>query len=74
MVRIDFMFTPVGELYLTEINPIPGSMAYYLWEATGVSFTQQITDLIEQAERDHVAKKSLVLDYKTDIVEKFIAQ
>ena len=74
MVRIDFMFTPIGELYLTEINPIPGSMAYYLWEASGVPFTQQITDLIEQAERDHTAKKSLVLDYKTDIVEKFIAQ
>lgn len=75
MARIDFMYVKTGKrLYLTEINPIPGSMAFYLWEASGISFTQQITDMIEQSIRDHQETKTLQLDYKTDIVEKFVSR
>lgn len=71
LVRIDFMV--VGEtVYVTEVNPIPGSMSFYLWEASGVSFKQQITDLLEQAAKDTEIKKSKQLDYTTDIVEKFV--
>jgi D-alanine-D-alanine ligase len=72
MVRIDFMVTSSGKVYLTEINPIPGSMSYYLWEASGYTFTQQITDLIEQSILDWHEKTSLDLSYETDIVEKFV--
>lgn len=74
VVRVDFMLTTDKRLYLTEVNPIPGSMAFYLWEASGISFRQQISDLIEQAVRDDAQMQSMDLDYKTDIVEKFIAQ
>lgn len=72
MVRIDFMQTKEGELLLTEINPIPGSMAFYLWEASGISFKQQVTDLIEQAVVDAQTSKSATLDYQSDIISKFI--
>ena len=74
MVRIDFMQADDGKLYLTEINPIPGSMAFYLWEASGVSFKQQISDLVEEAVIDAEYVKSLRLNYKSDIVEKFVNQ
>ena len=67
------MYTESGELFLTEINPIPGSMAYYLWEASGIDFKQQITDLLEQAIDDERSRSGHMLDYKTDIIEKFIA-
>lgn len=72
MVRIDFMATSSGKVYLTEINPIPGSMAFYLWEASGITFTQQISDLIEQAILDWHDRSSLKLNYDSDIVEKFV--
>jgi D-alanine-D-alanine ligase len=72
MVRIDFMYTSDNQLLLTEVNPIPGSMAYYLWEASGIPFKQQITDLIEQSVLDQQKGSSMELDYKSDIVEKFI--
>ncbi len=72
MVRIDFMVTPDSTIYITEINPIPGSMSFYLWEAKGIRFTQQITDLIEQAIVDQANRSAKRLDYPTDIVEKFI--
>ncbi len=29
-----------GMIYVNEINTIPGSLAYYLWQPVGVSFTQ----------------------------------
>jgi D-alanine-D-alanine ligase len=74
MVRVDFMLTTDQKLYLTEVNPIPGSMAFYLWEASGIPFKQQISDLIEQSIRDDAQRRSMNLEYETDIVEKFVAQ
>lgn len=73
MARIDFMVTADGKLSITEINPIPGSMAFYLWEAKGIPFTEQITAMVEQAIVDTEKAKGRRLDYKSDIVEKFIA-
>lgn len=70
--RVDFMVTPEGQVYITEINPIPGSMGFYLWEAKGISFTQQITDAIEQAIVDNADRMTKRFDYPTDIVEKFV--
>lgn len=37
--RFDFILDPsTGQLYFNEVNPIPGSFAYYLWSAS----TQQL--------------------------------
>lgn len=71
MLRIDFMLEGKN-LYVTEINPIPGSMSYYLWEASGISFREQITDLLNQAIIDNNERLSRRLDYTTDIIEKFV--
>jgi D-alanine-D-alanine ligase len=71
LVRIDFMYS--GEqLYCTEINPIPGSMAFYLWEAAGEQFSQQVQASLEETLRSASATKVLP-EYQTDIVKKFIA-
>ncbi|OGM00463.1 hypothetical protein A2501_00675 [Candidatus Uhrbacteria bacterium RIFOXYC12_FULL_57_11] len=73
MVRIDFILDRNGDAYLNEVNPIPGSLAFYLWEATGVSYTEQLTALIEQAVRDADGLREKRLDYASDIIEKFAA-
>ncbi len=70
MLRIDFMHSK-GKLYCTEPNPIPGSLAFYLWEAAGETFQQQITQAIEDS-LDRHAKKIVIHPYQTDIVEKFV--
>jgi len=72
MVRIDFMYHE-NELFITEINSIPGSLAFYLWEASGITFRQQITDLIEQAVIDSEDNRKKRLEYKTDIIQKFVS-
>ncbi|MBD3329717.1 hypothetical protein GF357_04460 [Candidatus Dojkabacteria bacterium] len=72
LVRIDFMKDETGDLYFTEINTIPGSMSFYLWEASGVPFTQQITESIEQAFHDYENRVNKYIEYESDIVDKWI--
>ena len=71
VVRIDFMVSS-NKLYVTEVNPIPGSMSFYLWEASGIDFKRQITESITQAIKDNEYAKSKRLEYKSDIIEKFV--
>lgn len=71
-VRIDFMFTD-DTLYCTEVNPIPGSMSFYLWEATGESFQDQITNSIEEA-CTRQQQRIAIEPYHSDIITTFINQ
>ena len=49
-VRIDFLVNKkTGTYVLVEVNTIPGSLAFYLWEKTGKSFGQLTTQMIELA-------------------------
>jgi len=47
--RVDLLLSDSGELFLNEVNTIPGSLAFYLWEATGVSFAALLEELVTEA-------------------------
>ncbi len=53
MARADFLLSPGGELWLGELNTIPGftssSMYPRLWEACGLTFGVLVTRLVELA-------------------------
>lgn len=50
VVRIDYMFnTDTNTLYFNEVNTIPGSMAFYLFEPLGIDYITMIEDLIANA-------------------------
>lgn len=60
--RFDFYGNgDTGEVWLNEVNPMPGSYGYFLWEAAkdAIGFTQLTTDLIEEAVAIHTDKKLL---------------
>ena len=38
-----------GKIYVNEINTIPGSLSFYLWEATGLKFEQLMDRLVALA-------------------------
>ena len=45
--RIDFMIDEAtNDIYVNEINTIPGSLSFYLWEATGIKFDELVDRLI----------------------------
>lgn len=54
VVRIDFLVDKdTMKPYLCELNTIPGSLSFYLWEATGLDFEGLIRELIKIAYRVH---------------------
>lgn len=67
--RIDFLFDG-NNIYVNEINTIPGSIAFYLWEATGISFKELITKIIEIAETEQEQKNMNIISYDIDLLNK----
>ena len=66
LARVDFLMEPEGKkrIYLNEVNTMPGftqiSMYPKLWEATGLSYKDLITRLIELALERHAEKARTV--------------
>lgn len=70
VIRIDYMFDIDSEsLYINEINTIPGSMAYYLWEASGLSFTKLIDKMVGYAWKAHEEKNANNFAFESDILK-----
>lgn len=66
--RVDVMIdNDNNEIYVNEINTIPGSLSYYLWEATGINFTQLTDRLINLAFRREREIKSKITSYSLNI-------
>ena len=69
VVRIDYLLdTKTGEFFANEINTIPGSLAFYLWEATGISYTELIDRLASIAFKRHRNRENLTFGIKTNIL------
>ncbi len=50
--RVDVMIDRTdGRIYVNEINTIPGSLSFYLWESTGLSFDKLMDELVKLALR-----------------------
>ena len=62
IIRIDFMVTE-NEVYLNEINGVPGSLAYYLHTNTLKEFSKVLTEVLKGA-----ISRDL---YKTNVIKKF---
>lgn len=68
VVRIDYIVKD-DEVFVNEINSIPGSLAYYLFEKENLCFTEIIDKLIEIAERKYLDKQKLTYAYKSDVLK-----
>lgn len=71
MARADFLLERgTGELYLNEINTIPGftaiSMYPKLWEASGIPYPELIDRLIALALERHEQKRRMRTSYKAE--------
>ncbi len=69
VARIDFLYDKAsGELYVGEINTIPGSLAFYLWEGRGISFERMIDMMVEYAFRANADRNENVFSYHSAIL------
>lgn len=70
VTRIDYLYDTVsGALYLNELNTIPGSLAYYLWEASGVPFAELLDRLIRLAFKRARKEDNLNFSFDTNILK-----
>ncbi len=65
--RIDFLVKD-GEPYLNEINTMPGSLAFYLWQAEDITPSMVVDQLIELAHEAAAEKRRTMYDYKTGLI------
>ncbi len=67
--RIDFMIdVDEDRLYFNEINPIPGSLAFYLWEPVGVPYKELLDRMIQLALKRARIEESLTFTFDTNIL------
>lgn len=64
--RVDVMIDEKdGRIYVNEINTIPGSLSFYLWEATGITFEQLMDRLVQLAlkRKREIERKTFTYDH-----------
>ena len=72
VVRIDFMVDEkTGKVYVNEVNNIPGSLSFYLWEPIGKEYTELLDDLINIGIRDYKKRIAKTHSFNTNILKGF---
>jgi D-alanine-D-alanine ligase len=66
VARVDFILNG-DTVYVNEINAIPGSLSFYLWEATGVPFAELMDRLVSGALRRDRDKSHKTVSYSANI-------
>jgi len=68
VARIDFLIdTKTEQVFVNEINTIPGSLSFYLWEATDKKFAELLNNLVDLALKRQREKENLTLSYDGNI-------
>ncbi|MCR5500608.1 MAG: D-alanine--D-alanine ligase, partial [Acetatifactor sp.] len=69
VARIDFMIDEeTGKLYFNEINTIPGSLAFYLWEPIGIPYKELLDRMIQLAFKRKRTESALTFTFDTNIL------
>ena len=69
VARIDFLNDKeTGELWVNEINIIPGSLSFYLWQEVGLSFDGLMDELVRLAFKRQREREALTFTYESNIL------
>lgn len=72
VVRIDFLVDKkTNKIYINEVNNIPGSLSFYLWEPIGVEYTELLDDMINIGIRDYKKRVAKTHSFETNILKGF---
>ncbi|MEX0778581.1 MAG: D-alanine--D-alanine ligase family protein [Balneolales bacterium] len=69
VARLDFLINAdTQKVFFNEINTIPGSFSFYLWDKSGTDFPDLLDELITIAVRQNQLKNSRVRSYETNLL------
>ena len=70
--RIDMLIdTKAKKVYANEINAIPGSLAFYLWDAKDKNYTSLLDDMVSIAIKDYKKRESKTHSFNSNILQGF---
>ncbi|MCL2675222.1 MAG: hypothetical protein FWE84_01345 [Firmicutes bacterium] len=67
VARVDFLIKD-GELFINEINTVPGSLSSYLFAFDGMGFPLLVDKLLEIAVREYEKKQKLTFAYDSGVL------
>lgn len=71
VARLDFMIEEATDrVFFNEINTIPGSFSFYLWEPTGVPFPDLVERMVEIAVERHRDAQSHVTSFSINLLSQ----
>lgn len=69
VARIDFLIDMENDnIYVNEINTIPGALSFYLWEATNKSFEDELDEMIDLAFKRNRERNNRTYSYDQNIL------
>ncbi|HZH93372.1 MAG TPA: D-alanine--D-alanine ligase family protein [Tissierellaceae bacterium] len=68
--RIDFLIDGSGKVFVNEINTLPGSIAFYLWEGKGYDFKALVNKMIDISLLTHNEKNSNMYVYESNLFNR----
>ena len=72
VARVDFLYDPQQEqLYVNEINTIPGSLSCYLWAWEGVEFPQLLDLIIRDGLEAYRERRRRLSSYDTNVLQQY---
>lgn len=71
IARVDFLVDKKDTVYFNEINTMPGSLAFYLWEKSNLPFPKLVSRLVDLAISDWKTKQGLIRSFETNILSSF---
>ena len=72
--RIDFLIDDkTKKVYINEINSIPGSLAFYLWEESGIKYRDLLDDMINNGIKNYKKRNKITYSFDSNILQGFAA-
>ena len=72
VVRIDFILDENENVFINEANTIPGSLAFYLWEPKGISFSALLDGMVECAFSAWADRKASVFSHDSTLLANIV--
>jgi D-alanine-D-alanine ligase len=72
IARIDFLMdVDKNRIWVNEINTIPGSLSFYLWEPVGMSYTRLLDEAVRLAFKRRREEAEITYSFDTNILAQF---
>ncbi len=71
LARIDFLIDSEQNVYVNELNTMPGSLSYYLWQEDGIKQPELVDRLISLALERHQEKSRTTFAFKSYVLSDF---